>query len=285
MKPIVSAITAGTSALLIEIMAVLYHASDIGNLLYGFSRTLVLAIIFIASFPISAILAACEYSGILHYYNMTSFGAIVAGLIGPIFWGSMAYLIHRHLRRCSAKGKKAAAIISVGFLAIMAGALFLLYQSLNVPELSKRPPILFPPQDRWPPDVKAAFTHFKALKGKWRGDQEQSIVQFSMLCEYKQNPDYGEYKSAPLTRKDILTLLGPPEHESKYCYSYKTERRGCSVSYLTIFFNRGKACLIGSGSGLTSNATEEELIIPPDENETEQAGPGYPPQGVGSPDP
>ena len=285
MKPIVSAITAGTSALLIEIMAVLYHASDIGNFLYGFSRTLVLAIVFIASFPISAILAACEYSGILHYYNMTSFGAIVAGLIGPIFWGSMVYFIHRHLRRCSAKGKKAAAIISVGILAIMAGALFLLYQSSNMPELSKMPPILFPPKDRWPPDVMATFLQFKDQKGKWREKQEQTIVLFAMRYEHRWNIEVEEDNYAPLTRKDILALLGPPDYESKHLYSYNTARQGCSVSYLTIFFNRGKACFFGSGAGLTSNATKEELIIPPDENETEQSVPGYPPQGVGSPEP
>ena len=245
-------------------MAVLYHASEIGNLLYGFSRTLVLAIIFIASFPISAILAACEYSGILHYYNMTASGAIVAGLIGPIFWGCMAYLIHRHLRRCSAKGKKAAAIISVGIIAIMASALFLLYQSSNVPELSKRPPILFPPQDRWPPDVMATFSQFKDQKGKWREKQEHAIVLFAMRYEHRWNIEVEEDNYAPLTRKDIVALLGPPDSESKYRYSYQTARAGCSVSYLDVFFNKGRACIIGSSVGLTSNATEDELMVPPD---------------------
>ena len=285
MKPIVSAITAGTSALLIEIMAVLYHASDIGNFLYGFSRTVVLAIIFIASFPISAILAACEYSGILHYYNMSSFGAIGAGLIGPIFWGSMAYLIHRHLKRCSAKELKGAAIISLGILVILASAILWLYHSSNVPEHSKRPPILFPPQDDWPPEVIAAFTQFKEQKGKWREKQELAIVRFAMRYEHRWNVEYKGEDYAPLTRKDIISLLGSPDSESKYLYSYQTARAGCSVSYLDVFFNKGKACTIGSGVGLTSNATEDELMVPPDDNETEQAGPAYPPQGVGSADP
>ena len=99
MKPISSAITAGTSALLIEVMFVVYRASDIGHTLSEFSRIFVMAIISIASFPISAILAACEYSGIPLYHNMTLPGAIVAWLIGPIFWGSTAYLIHRHFRK------------------------------------------------------------------------------------------------------------------------------------------------------------------------------------------
>ena len=181
---------------------------------------------------------------------------------------------------------KTAIIISLSLVAIITAAVFWIYRPANPLDVYiKRAPILLPPQDSWPPDIIAAFSQFKELNGKWREKQEHAIVLFAMRYEHRWNIEDEENNYAPLTRKDILALLGPPDNESKHLYSYKTARQGCSVSYLTIFFNKGKVCFIGSGSGLTSNATEEELIIPPIEKETEQGGPGYPPQGVGSPDP
>ena len=99
MKPIGSAIVAGSSAFLLELMFVFYRVSDIGHGLSEFTRTLLIAILFIASFPISAIFAAFDYAGSHLYHNMTSPIAIVVGLTGPVFWGSMAYLIHRHFRK------------------------------------------------------------------------------------------------------------------------------------------------------------------------------------------
>ena len=181
--------------------------------------------------------------------------------------------------------KKKAIIITCGLLVAVAVALFWQYRSSNIPEHSKRPPILFPPQGDWPPDVITATTEFKELNGKWREAQQHTIVRFAERCRHKWNIETDEDKLVPLTKKDILTLLGPPDSESDHQYYYQTARTGCSVSFLDIYFNMDKVCLIGFSVGLTSNATEDELMVPPDDNETEQGGPGYPPQGVGSPDP
>ena len=183
--------------------------------------------------------------------------------------------------------KKTAIIIALSLVAIITAAVLWIYRPANPLDVYiKRAPILLPPQDSWPPDIIAAFSQFKELKGKWRGDQEYAIVLFFMRYEHMQNTGVKDLSYAPLTKSDVISLLGPPDVESKYRYAYQTARTEWNSQYLDIFFNRGKVCFVGSGSGQCSRkATPEELMIPPDEKETEQGGPGYPPQGVGSPDP
>ena len=183
--------------------------------------------------------------------------------------------------------KKTAIIIALFFVALITAALFWIFRPANpLGDFIKRDPILFPPQNSWPPDIITAFSQFKELKGKWRNAQELTIILFTTHYEHRKNTGLEDSNYAPLTKSDVISLLGPPDVESKYRYAYQTARSEWNSQYLDIFFNRGKVCFVGSGSGQCSRqATPEELIIPPDENETEQPVPGYPPQGVGSPEP
>lgn len=183
--------------------------------------------------------------------------------------------------------KKTAIIIALFFVALITAAIFWIFRPANpLDDFIKRDPILLPPQDSWPPDIIAAFSQFKELKGKWRGDQEYAIVLFFMRYEHMQNTGDKDHSYASLTKSDVISLLGPPDVESKYLYAYTTARTEWDSQSLDIFFNRGKACFVGSGAGQCSRqATPEELMIPPDEKGTEQSVPGHPPQSVGSPEP
>jgi hypothetical protein len=174
--------------------------------------------------------------------------------------------------------KKTAIIITLVLVAIITAAALWIFRPANpLADYIKRAPILLPPPDNWPPDVIAAFTQFKELKGKWRGDQEHAIVLFFMRYEHMQNSGAEDHNYAPLAKSDVLALLGPPDVESKHRYAYQTVRTEWNAQYLDIFFNRGKACFVGSGSGQCSRlATPEELMKPPDEKESE---PGAAPSG------
>ena len=189
-------------------------------------------------------------------------------------------------RRSVKEMKKTAVIFTLCLTATISACILWLYQRPPIPEFSRKDPILFPPEENWPNEVIAAFTQFKELKGRWRENQERIILDFARRCNIECNNGLEEDNSAPLTTNDILNLLGPPDVASMHRYSYLTARTYSSDSYLEIYFNRGKTCLVTSGSGLCSQRAEiDELMMLPNEKETEQAGPAYPPQGVGSADP
>ena len=182
--------------------------------------------------------------------------------------------------------KKTAIIITLCLAAIISAGILWFYQRPSIPAFSKRDPILFPPQDNWPPEVISAVDQFKELKGKWREEPEIPIAMFAHRCRQTKFENSSAPNSAPLTKSDVSRLFGDPDIKQEYEWHYFTARSEWSAGYLTIYFNKDKVTFIGGSAGLCARkATADELMMPPEDNETEQGGPGYPPQSVGSPDP
>ena len=180
--------------------------------------------------------------------------------------------------------KKTAIILILGLVAIIAALLLWLYRPVDEFDPSQRKPLLFPPQESWPTNVLESIELFRVMPETNRIAQGHEFCRFTRWYEYQQEYNNVDPDSIPLMKEDIRRLFGAPsgEIEDRNIWFYRTEITEGAISCLDFYFNRNKLSAVfesvGSLSSPIINTTETH-------SGSEQSGPGYPPQGVGSPDP
>ena len=117
--------------------------------------------------------------------------------------------------------------------------------SEHKPELSRGPPLLFPPQQDWPTNVLAAIVQFRELSGKPRIDQSIEIQSFVRQYEIALKDGRADPRYNSLTKDDFRRLLGPPDFIKKYLWGYTLTSTGTSASWLELYFSNNRLINMG----------------------------------------
>lgn len=142
----------------------------------------------------------------------------------------------------------------------------------QVPDYIPKETLRVSPPAQWPEAVRAAASRFSELPQTNRLTEARIIAGF--LNEFRPGRSLAT-NGTELTQSQTITILGTPDfqnnHEMGYFVGEEPGAKGC----LMLYYRNQRLAKVEVG----------HFDGPVKEMKPEQAGSGYPPQGVGSPDP
>ena len=156
--------------------------------------------------------------------------------------------------------------------------------------LNQQAPLLLPPVTMWPSNILAAAEILRTSDvSRARDKAGYEIDRYIMDCRFPRDPtDKSQWQT--LHEETILKVLGPPNFGpiNNFGYlSYNLGHYSGSHQALEFLMSSGVVTkvIISHWDGPPCTIHDHTNDNIERNQDAEQAGPGYPPQGVGSPDP